>query len=435
MTAQDFAFDDSVALQKRAEKSLATLKKETKVSDPFAAINKQLDEALSTASTIEAKKIVGRQIRETMAQVMDDRKADEKRLADVVASLHELARQQGSELAQLENMHPKARAVLENAQAAVEAAKQAIEDARPAITAAASELAVAEAKSSAMSWLNGRQADIDAATEKKTDAERILAERQAALLKAEEEMRQAPANADRVHREMVENASFEESSQTIRAMHEQANDILRNRIETATKSIARREDVIGVSRKRQAEVIKSLAAAEDKSVKQQALVANLEAKVNSGEHEHGSPAYNTLADSLADARNTLGKIKAEIDATIGESQELEEKLTVLETQRDGLITLKGNYERSLRIGTVAAKLNQEVSAVRVELMKGMSDLQVQTQLNSVSRDDSLHAMQSAADVINAVERARVEYGKQHPEVRSEERRVGKECRSRWSPYH
>ena len=23
----------------------------------------------------------------------------------------------------------------------------------------------------------------------------------------------------------------------------------------------------------------------------------------------------------------------------------------------------------------------------------------------------------------------------HPEARSEERRVGKECRSRWSPYH
>ena len=23
----------------------------------------------------------------------------------------------------------------------------------------------------------------------------------------------------------------------------------------------------------------------------------------------------------------------------------------------------------------------------------------------------------------------------HPDIRSEERRVGKECRSRWSPYH
>src|SRR2546430_16670951 len=35
---------------------------------------------------------------------------------------------------------------------------------------------------------------------------------------------------------------------------------------------------------------------------------------------------------------------------------------------------------------------------------------------------------------NLVENA-VQYGGAGAEVRSEERRVGKECRSRWSPYH
>ena len=30
---------------------------------------------------------------------------------------------------------------------------------------------------------------------------------------------------------------------------------------------------------------------------------------------------------------------------------------------------------------------------------------------------------------------RYETGKSLPDTRSEERRVGKECRSRWSPYH
>ena len=28
-----------------------------------------------------------------------------------------------------------------------------------------------------------------------------------------------------------------------------------------------------------------------------------------------------------------------------------------------------------------------------------------------------------------------DYGKEAKDARSEERRVGKECRSRWSPYH
>src|SRR2546425_4630346 len=34
-----------------------------------------------------------------------------------------------------------------------------------------------------------------------------------------------------------------------------------------------------------------------------------------------------------------------------------------------------------------------------------------------------------------VEDAKIEGGRAGGEVRSEERRVGKECRSRWSPYH
>ena len=33
------------------------------------------------------------------------------------------------------------------------------------------------------------------------------------------------------------------------------------------------------------------------------------------------------------------------------------------------------------------------------------------------------------------EQMAAELARRHPEDRSEERRVGKECRSRWSPYH
>src|SRR2546425_13344869 len=33
------------------------------------------------------------------------------------------------------------------------------------------------------------------------------------------------------------------------------------------------------------------------------------------------------------------------------------------------------------------------------------------------------------------ERRRAARGQERPDLRSEERRVGKECRSRWSPYH
>jgi hypothetical protein len=103
-----------------------------------------------------------------------------------------------------------------------------------------------------------------------------------------------------------------------------------------------------------------------------------------------------------------------MDASMGESQELQEKLQAFEMQRDALITLKGNYERTLRVGKVSAKSNQEITNIRVELLKGLSDLSVQNELNSVSRRDGLDAAKGAADLLNAVEKTRLAYGKEHP---------------------
>ena len=40
-----------------------------------------------------------------------------------------------------------------------------------------------------------------------------------------------------------------------------------------------------------------------------------------------------------------------------------------------------------------------------------------------------------ADQLEAVERTSRDRGEDYTNLRSEERRVGKECRSRWSPYH
>ena len=49
-----------------------------------------------------------------------------------------------------------------------------------------------------------------------------------------------------------------------------------------------------------------------------------------------------------------------------------------------------------------------------------------------------HAVHTAAQLLDAAGYTRLEeaeYWNLEPEHRSEERRVGKECRSRWSPYH
>src|SRR3712207_9036172 len=52
-------------------------------------------------------------------------------------------------------------------------------------------------------------------------------------------------------------------------------------------------------------------------------------------------------------------------------------------------------------------------------------------------DRELHQLTSQSAVDDDLERLKAELGSGAPpkQSRSEERRVGKECRSRWSPYH
>lgn len=440
MADDTFTFDDSgVDFEERASKQLAVARSLGKIDDPFAAIDARLDEALQAATTIEAKQIAGRQIRETIDDVKADWDADEKRLADVVASLHEAARNQGVMLSNLETMHPRAKQIIEDAEAEVKAAEAAIEAARTKITeaqgpimSATSELAVAEAKPKILSLFNGRTAAVETAQRAlqnaqaaKERAEKALSDAQSRLATAKQSFEEAPAKAERMHREMLENATAEESNQHIRAMHETANDMIRERIETADTAIKRRGQVIAASRQKLGEAVKQSEDGRTALAAQQQVVDDLQAKVDSGEYEQNSVEFKQISDQLSDARNKFGQIKAEVDAATGEAQEIEEKLMTLEMQRDALITLRGNYERSLRIGEAAAKLNAEVAAARVELAKGMSDLQIQSQLNTVSRDETVHAAQTAADAINAIERARIEYGKQHPEVRRAQLRIAR----------
>src|SRR2546427_6256239 len=66
-----------------------------------------------------------------------------------------------------------------------------------------------------------------------------------------------------------------------------------------------------------------------------------------------------------------------------------------------------------------------------------SDLDLQAvpaQVRLAYAADQLHALVGLV-IGHAVAEARQRLAHQLDELRSEERRVGKECRSRWSPYH
>ena len=65
---------------------------------------------------------------------------------------------------------------------------------------------------------------------------------------------------------------------------------------------------------------------------------------------------------------------------------------------------------------------QETSELYKKIIQGEHSFET-----SVTIGDSGRLVTESGDVIT--------FGEAPHEVRSEERRVGKECRSRWSPYH
>ena len=59
------------------------------------------------------------------------------------------------------------------------------------------------------------------------------------------------------------------------------------------------------------------------------------------------------------------------------------------------------------------------------------DKQAETILKNTEVQDVIKSQKTSDYVGNYL----VQFANENPEIRSEERRVGKECRSRWSPYH
>src|SRR2546422_9256033 len=83
------------------------------------------------------------------------------------------------------------------------------------------------------------------------------------------------------------------------------------------------------------------------------------------------------------------------------------------------------YALALKVGTVLRRRGADAgaAAIRVHVEGDAGASRVQPDEGLVVRRQ--HGVSGEA----------LESRQQFPEIRSEERRVGKECRSRWSPYH
>ena len=63
-------------------------------------------------------------------------------------------------------------------------------------------------------------------------------------------------------------------------------------------------------------------------------------------------------------------------------------------------------------------------------------MKIRTKICGITRpEDAQSAADAGADAVGLVFYAKSKCAVTAEQLRSEERRVGKECRSRWSPYH
>jgi len=127
-----------------------------------------------------------------------------------------------------------------------------------------------------------------------------------------------------------------------------------------------------------------------------------------------------LPAGIGDPLNVAARLQQEArdgDVLIGEATErlVRDRVTL---ERIGVFALKG------RAGSVAA-----YRVVSLDRPAGVAATPF------VGRDDELARITAVYDDAAANRRARLAVILGSPGLRSEERRVGKECRSRWSPYH
>ena len=138
-----------------------------------------------------------------------------------------------------------------------------------------------------------------------------------------------------------------------------------------------------------------------------------------------------LHDSLPHA-TYVGFTGTPIDATLDVFGDVVDAYTMTESVKDE-ITVRIVYEgRAAKVLLDNSKL-QEIEEYYAQCAEnGASEYQIE---ESKKANAQMNSILGDPDRIKALAEDFVKHYENRVDERSEERRVGKECRSRWSPYH
>src|SRR5258708_976014 len=140
------------------------------------------------------------------------------------------------------------------------------------------------------------------------------------------------------------------------------------------------------------------------------------------------------------AAEAQAKLKADI-AEIGQDRsKLNGQLIDIAAQVRGVETRIGDAEARLRpLDAREQQIRGSLDSRRAEIVEVLAALQRAGRRTPpallVRPEDALKSLRTAMLLGSVVPELRARAAKLTGDLRSEERRVGKECRSRWSPYH
>src|SRR3989449_5257202 len=142
-------------------------------------------------------------------------------------------------------------------------------------------------------------------------------------------------------------------------------------------------------------------------------------------------AVKAQASKLRETKNALDARQKELDTL---RAELEARNAALENQATRLKSERDEFAQE-RDQVIAARtsMDKDIAGIRMERDKASAEeRRVQDWARTLNEREK--GVKDREEVVKRLEHDLTDHLKES-ERRSEERRVGKECRSRWSPYH
>ena len=240
-----------------------------------------------------------------------------------------------------------------------------------------------------------------------------IAEAEQAILRAQQRIKDAEAEAKKRARQRLMSASFEQSLQEIMLRVDNTIRIMRARMETVGQQLS-----AVANRKKQAF-----------SVKEQAATAleKLEVNLNESEAElvreeetlttmvHGSSDYSEQEEKISNLKARVEDIRGRRNAAFTLFQSKEKFATELEIHERTQTKLRDN----LRMWITALQSDTEERVVtfrsRLEAMKAVSDQDIAKQLDDIGAEADQRNAEYMARAGSASDRLRMERVEKHPE--------------------